>query len=445
MGRLTLNVLLSFAQFEREVTGERIRDKIAASKRKGMWMGGFVPLGYSVQDRQLVIEPDEAEKVRKIYRLYLEVACVSRLQRHLEAEKIYSKARVSRSGRHSGGVAFSRGALYELLQSRLYLGEIAHKDAVYAGQHAAILDRATWDRVQSKLQGNIVAPRRRPRVSKQGLLTGLIFDDHGNRFVPTHTVKGEKRYRYYTSQAVIDRRRTAPNGPTRVPAEEVEELVVTQVRCFLQSRERIQEILDPTGSDVHAIGRAVEFAAKWKSASSNQVRALVLRSVCRVVVRDRSIELQLNGQTIWEAAAKRMPASPGESLPLAEDITIDVPAAFKRCGGEVRLLLPPEIAQDKNAVPSLVRAVARAHDWVDRILKGEISNQRAIAVETGLDERYIGQIIPLAFMAPDFLETIIDGRQSPTMTLNALSDCMVHDWETQRERVAAMQENPRCL
>jgi site-specific DNA recombinase len=143
MGRLTLNVLLSFAQFEREVTGERIRDKIAASKRKGMWMGGVIPLGYSLENRRLVIDSQEADKVRAIYRHYLELGCVSRLQRHLEAEKIHSKVRVSRNGNRTGGVTFSRGALYELLQNRLYLGEIAHKGAVYPGQHPLIVDRNT--------------------------------------------------------------------------------------------------------------------------------------------------------------------------------------------------------------------------------------------------------------------------------------------------------------
>ncbi len=161
-----------------------------------------------------------------------------------------------------------------------------------------------------------------------------------------------------------------------------------------------------------------------------------MRSVRRVAVRDRSIEIQLDGQTIRETVTGT-PTPRGESVSLFGDIKIDVPAILKRCGSEVRLLLPPETAQEGHSVPSLVRATARAHDWVNRIVSGEISTQRALAAETGLDERYIGHIIPLAFMAPDLLEAIVEGRQSPTMTLNALSDCMVLDWHLQRERLAS--------
>ena len=432
MGRLTLNVLLSFAQFEREVTGERIRDKIAASKRKGMWMGGFVPLGYSLQDRQLVVEPEEADKVRAIYSLYLEVRCVSQLQRHLEAEKIYSKERVSRHGRRSGGVVFSRGALYELLQNRLYLGEIAHKDAVYPGQHAAIVDRDIWNRVQSHLKGNLKAPRRRPRMPKQGLLTGLVFDDAGHRFVPTHTTKGDKRYRYYASQAVINGKRARTHGPTRLPAEELEELVIAQVHMFLRSRQRMQEVLHPSGADGHNLKHVAEVTNKWSSVQKNQLKTLVPRLVIRVIVGDGSIELQLSREAIWEATTGKAQSSAELLVSSGEMIKLNVRGDFRRCGGEVRLVLPPETAQETPATPSLVRAVARAHDWVERITRGELSNQRAIAAETGLDERYISKIIPLAFLAPDVIETILDGKLDPNLTLNDLVSSWSGEWHAQR-------------
>src|SRR5271168_5316512 len=155
MGRLTLNVLLSFAQFEREVTGERIRDKIAASKRKGMWMGGVVPLGYMLKDRHLIVDPEEAELVNRIFDLYLKLGCVSKLREVLERDGVRSKQRTSGTGRSSGGVVYSRGALYGMLQNRIYLGEITHKKSSYPGQHQPIIDRALWDQVQAQFRSNL--------------------------------------------------------------------------------------------------------------------------------------------------------------------------------------------------------------------------------------------------------------------------------------------------
>ena len=166
MGRLTLNVLLSFAQFEREVTGERIRDKIAASKRKGMWMGGQVPLGYDLHDRQLLVNPEEADRVRLIFRLYLELKCVHRLTVELEARGMRSKVRLHQTGRTSGGHAFGRGALYAILKNRLYRGEIAHRDAVYPGQQAAIVSPELWDAAQALLAATI---RRSGRACTRGI------------------------------------------------------------------------------------------------------------------------------------------------------------------------------------------------------------------------------------------------------------------------------------
>ena len=241
MGRLTLNVLLSFAQFEREVTGERIRDKVAASKRKGMWMGGVVPVGYEVKDRQLVIHPTEAERVREIYRMYLKLGCVSKVQEYLDQTGVRSKERTSRTGRSSGGAVYSRGALYGMLQNRMYLGKVHHQGTYYPGQQPAIIDQELWDQVQAQLAANLQAPRSRPRSANKSLLTGLLYDPKGNRFTPSHAAKGARRYRYYVSQAVIKKPGRGAEGPTRLPADELEELVIAQVRLFLQSPQRMQE------------------------------------------------------------------------------------------------------------------------------------------------------------------------------------------------------------
>jgi DNA invertase Pin-like site-specific DNA recombinase len=242
MGRLTLNVLLSFAQFEREMTGERIRDKIAASKRKGMWMGGVVPLGYDLDDRRLVLNPEEAKKVNHIFRAYLEQGCVSKLQIYLEEQRIKSKKRVSKTGNITGDGVFCRGALYLILQNRVYLGEIKHKDQSYPGQQPAIIDQELWDKVQEQLKSNLQSELRRANASDKSLLLGLLYDGEGNRFTPSYAKKKGRRYRYYVSRALLKLRSNEQAGPTRLPAGEIEELVIAQVRNLLRSPQRLLEV-----------------------------------------------------------------------------------------------------------------------------------------------------------------------------------------------------------
>src|SRR5216683_4954281 len=202
MGRLTLNVLLSFAQFEREVTGERIRDKIAASRRKGFWMGGVVPMGYELRDRRLVIDPAEAEVVRQIYRRYLELGCVRLLKQDLDRRGIVSKLRASSNGTPPRGYSFSRGALYVLLSNPLYIGEVRHKGVRHPGLHQPILDRALWDKVQQQLRDHAVRRRARATRVEASPLAGKLFDAGGEQLTPSHALKGERRYRYYLSRSL---------------------------------------------------------------------------------------------------------------------------------------------------------------------------------------------------------------------------------------------------
>ena len=203
MGRLTLNVLLSFAQFEREIAGERIRDKIAASKKKGMWMGGNVPLGYDVVERKLVVNPTEADTVRSIFGRYVELGTVSALQPELRRKGILSKRRKDASGRCSGGRPITRGALYFMLRNRIYRGEIVHKGTAYPGEHQAIIDAELWDRVQQKLDANRSDHNLGVGAEEPSLLAGLLVDSDGERMTPTHAVKAGKRYRYYVSNTLI--------------------------------------------------------------------------------------------------------------------------------------------------------------------------------------------------------------------------------------------------
>jgi site-specific DNA recombinase len=248
MGRLTLNVLLSFAQFERELAGERIRDKFAASRRKGIWMGGTVPLGYEVTARKLVINAEEAERVRAIFERYLALGCVSKLHEDLEQRGIRSKQRVLASGRVLGGGSFGRGALYHLLQSRIYLGEVVHKGISYPGEHERIIDDELWSAVEARLLANRGA-RRRSRLETGSLVTGLIFDHRGNLMSPSYSVRRGKRYRYYVSRGLVRGARKEDAGSyCRVGAEDLERQVVEVLAQQLSRPELLSEAASGTWS-----------------------------------------------------------------------------------------------------------------------------------------------------------------------------------------------------
>ncbi len=237
MGRLTLNVLLSFAQFEREVTGERIRDKIAASKKRGLWMGGVVPIGYRVQDRALHIVEEHAVLVRDLFRRYLEVGTVVGLQAVLDGENVRLPVRIDGTGKSTGGGVISRGHLYKILSNPIYVGRLSHKKQVHEGQHAAIIDGPTWDRVQSQLaaHGN---RRKTARQDSEALLAGKLFDDRGNAMSPSHATKGGKRWRYYVSQALLQGRKADAGSAARVSAPEVEKRVTEAIGSRADARRR---------------------------------------------------------------------------------------------------------------------------------------------------------------------------------------------------------------
>jgi hypothetical protein len=224
MGRLTLNVLLSFAQFEREVTGERIRDKIAASKQKGMWIGGWVPIGYDRKDRTLTIKETEAVTVRTIFDLFLKLKNVQQIRTELMRLNLTTKPYATPRGRAIGGLSFARGHIYKILSNPLYIGEIEHRGLRYPGQHPPLIDGATWDAVQAQLATNHHENRARTNAKSKSLLAGLIYDDAGNRLVSSHATKNGKRYRYYITTQGAGRSEAAPNrAPLRLPAAMIDE------------------------------------------------------------------------------------------------------------------------------------------------------------------------------------------------------------------------------
>jgi site-specific DNA recombinase len=442
MGRLTLNVLLSFAQFEREVTGERIRDKIAASKRKGMWMGGRVPLGYDLKDRRLLINKGEAEQVREIFRLYLEFGCVRKLKAHLDRGGIRSKVRISRTGKRSGGAAYSRGALYKILNNRIYLGEIPHKENSYTGEHAAIIDPELWQRVHAKLAENAYARRHGTNASAPSLLRGLLYDEDGNRFTPSHAVKSGKRYSYYVSQRVTKSEAGSAIEPNRIPAREIEDLIIARLRNFFGSPNQVVGLLACDGDDVATtqdlVQAAAHFAQELNAHSAAQVNEMLTAIMFRATVLRESVRLECDKHAI---RARLLAASEAGEADLEADnehdvFTLEIPARLKRCGGEMRLIIPGSAANDqrRQPVPSLVKAVSRAHEWIRRIESGEFKDQRAIAAPSGLDERYVSHILPSAFLAPEIVEAILEGRHASDLTLDTLLKDVPLSWAEQRRR-----------
>src|SRR5271170_5938626 len=293
MGRLTLNVLLSFAQFEREVTGERIRDKIAASKRKGMWMGGVPPLGYDVRERRLVVNPAEAKTVRYIYKRYLELGCVRQLRKELAKRGIGSKVRVSQKGIKSGGCRFSRGALYELLANPIYIGEIRHKQERHPGQHEPILPRELWERVQRRLNDNAARARRSSNGSIASPLAGKLFDADGQPLYVQGATKGRRRYRYYVSKCLVNGSASGNGKGWRLAAPEIERAVAIAARHILSDRAGLLEALEKSGIDSPDLRAILE-------STSNLLRQLQIEAeatACLVEVIDRA-ELSDDGISV---------------------------------------------------------------------------------------------------------------------------------------------------
>ena len=453
MGRLTLNVLLSFAQFEREVTGERIRDKIAASKKKGMWMGGPVPLGYDLKDRKLLVNEKEAELVRTIYQRYLDLGQVRDLQAELKTKGVRSKRRTSRIGNTSGGLHYSRGALYAILRNRLYLGEIPHQDRSYPGEHEAIIPRDLWDRVQAQLTSNRQAEHAGLRAKTPSLLAGLLFDAKGSRFTPAHAAKGGKRYRYYVSQAVI-RKRIGRSGETeRLPAQEIEALVLQRIERLISSKAELLEAVPQTpklnGATKNGlIASAKSWAERWRKLNRYEARTFLRACVSRVILSEESADLHIAQQGLVLALQgsdtsdvnrkdSGRPSARGEGS-LDGIYVIHIAAQLKRCSSELRVVLPASGEPVNASSPSaaLIKAVARARKWYEMLITGEIPSTHALAKVTGLNERYVSRILRLAFLAPEIIARILDGSQPAELTLDRLMRGVPTEWLHQRKLMA---------
>ena len=442
MGRLTLNMLLSFAQFEREITGERIRDKIAASKKKGMWMGGNPPLGYDVGDRKLMVNEPEAETVRYIFRRHVALGSVRRLKEELDAAGILSKVRVAGSGRRWGGKPFTRGALYLMLQNRVYLGETVHKDKSYPGEHKDIVDQELWDAVQAKLTENRVERVNRGATGDPSLLAGLLFDDLGNRMTPSHAVKNGKRYRYYVSRPLITGSRTAAPDGRRIPAAGIERLVADRLCRFLSNDTEIFEATQSESHEVAELKRLFERAAKlskaWTSLSPAQTRSILCTLTARIDVQVTTVDIHLVPTRLPDLL-RGNPLDPSPASECTEDadrMTLSVPARFKRVGKETRMIIdgigPNE--NDAKPDPSLIKLIVKAHRLHEKLMTENLGIGD-IAESEGVHHSYISRLIRLTFLSPEITEAILDGRQPLGLTAAKLMQVsrLPLEWRTQRQ------------
>ena len=430
MGRLTLNVLLSFAQFEREVTGERIRDKIAASKKKGLWMGGTIPLGYDWRDRRLVVNEAEAATVGQIFERYLELRSVRLLKEELTRDGIVSKVRVSKSGNRSGGRPFGRGALYELLANPLYLSEIRHRKLRHPGQHPAIVDRAVWEQVQGRLRKQAVHHRTLNAKGVSSPLAGKLFDENDEPLYACGANKGERHYRYYVSRTVI-RGSTARRGSGwRLPALQIERAVASASRQMLGDRPAIATVLQEAGVPIGDLQPALDAAdtTSKQLADSSELADNLRNLIDRVQLERGGIRVSLNLRTLLVGEIDCRGAA---SLTMTRSVALEM----KRRGVELRLVIEAENPPPARPDPSLLKVIARGHRWFNELASGRAASSREIAKREGLHDSYVKRLIPLAFLAPEIVRSICEGSQPSTLTAEALRRTaqLPREWTKQRQ------------
>lgn len=405
MGRLTLNMLLSFAQFEREVTGERIRDKIAASKRKGLWMGGPVPLGYAPNGRTLTVVEAEAKTVRTVFRLYLELGSVRRLKEEVDRLGLTSKHREAALGKMRGGRPLGRGYLYHLLRNPLYIGRVPHKADSYEGQHPAVIDAETWDAVQKQLATQ--GPIRSAGTNGRSLspLQGKLFDESGAPLTPSHTVKSGRRYRYYVSRNAILSTGTATSNTHdsrwRLPAREIERLVGEGIVELFRDRGELTRLAREARVGDGQISGMLERVERWDWKPLDVVKRIDLGA--DEVILHVNLTKFLGG----EGALVRHV----------------IPVRMQRRGVERRLVIQgsEKSATETRVDPALLKAIARGKQWFEDLASGRVGSLLEIAQVESVTDRYVGQLIPLAFLAPDIIARILAGTQPVDVTTETVT------------------------
>jgi site-specific DNA recombinase len=409
MGRLTLNVLLSFAQFEREVIGERVRDKIAASKKKGIWVGGAVPMGYASVNKKLVVVPEEAETVRLIFQRYLEVGSIGDLVVDLDKRDIRTRRQKLSEGRIRGGIPFGVGGLNYLLRNRYFIGEVVYRGAVYRGEQEPIVDRKLFEAVQAKLSAGSTARQLKLKASPS-ILVGRLFDDRGIKMTPSHTNKQGARYRYYVSHAILQKRRDEAGTITRVSAHEIETAVVDAVRQRLYK------------TDVGQSDAALE------------ERELIERHVEQVAVKPQSIEIRLVAHSKQNSKAKRSMSGGRSGRNCAAPSIIVVPWASNASARAKGVIQSPsqKSLMSEESRDALLAAIAKARAWVEDLAEGRIASFAEIAKKEGKVERHIRLLAQLAFVSPRIVSAIAE-RETGALKISALAKIGIRSWAAQRQ------------
>jgi site-specific DNA recombinase len=418
MGRLTLNVLLSFAQFEREVTGERIRDKIAASKKKGIWMGGPVPLGYQVIDRKLVPVPEEAERVRTIMRRYLEIWNVPRLIEILRAEGVVTKVQQRVSGPHRGGIPFARGSLFHLLKNPVYRGKIVHKGKVYDGEHEAIVDEALWNQVQSHLAAK-APPRKRPtNEPQQAMLRGLISDPHGRPMVPTYGSSKVKRYAYYETRKDLARQGDPPG--IRFQRGHLEQHLIGHLEELLGDEHALRRLsgIEEAGTlrtmfaTAHLLAVGLGEIGKVEPALRSLVAGISIRADCiEITLKPAALGIEADANWTW-------------TLPLPT----------RRPFREARIRIDSDVAEAR-ASNDLLALVADAMVAQRLVLASPELSLAQLAKREGRCRTQLARLLRLSWMSPRIVDAIADGAQPKGLTRRALLICeMPIDWSEQERQ-----------
>ena len=411
MGRLTLNMLLSFAQFEREVTAERIRDKIAASKARGMWMGGTPPLGYRPEGRSLAIVEDHAATVRDIFARYRRLGNVRLVAEELVAEGIGTPSRINGKGRGYGGCAFTRGQLYSILRNPIYAGDIVHKGKVYPGNHAAIIDRETWDAVQGQLAAN-TRGLRTARKANAALLAGLLFGPDDQPLIPVHTVKGKVRYRYYVSKAHHHGREEPSANTMRLPAREIEAVVRQELSKLLADPLRLIDRFAVT-LQPDALDALIRTAALMRDGLTKRSNEVVRKLLARITVHPDRLEMILSAA--WLAEIKSLAGAAATPTPV-HVVTVRLTRS-----GRVLKLVDETGATHTSSTPDdgLIRLLVIARRWWAELARGEL-DITALSAREKVSPSWMTRVVRLAFLAPGVIDAILAGATKAGIDSKAL-------------------------
>jgi site-specific DNA recombinase len=437
MGRLTLNVLLSFAQFEREVTAERIRDKIAASKKKGLWVGGCVPLGYEVKDRALVVKPKEAALVRSLFTRYLALKCIRKLKEELDAKGIKSKDRTSRAGVHKPGCTFSRGALHALLRNRIFLGETQHKENHYPGLHKPIVDQKLWEAVQTQLDANRREYHVRSRVKVSNVLAGMVRAADGSSFFATHSMKGDKRYRYYWQRGSEDAK--GIHTAASIPAHDLEQAVDRLWKELLRAKDLDQQLgIDEPARQRLLLRASNAFAEDWDEGSTAKRRAVFLDCQVLIHIVDGKIVLSADPKSLLATLLNEPRASSEMKEP--PRLTVSMKASLFPLRNGTRIL-GDDAAEAEFATgqirESILKKIALGRKWIEEIINGEIESLRAIAVREKRADGYVYDTIRAACLAPELVQKLIDGMPLRSLEAKTFQESFPVSWVEQETLLSA--------